>query len=412
MRVSPAAVLSGLLCFALPACNSGGSSGGGGSPPNPPSGTTITFSVTGNGASAAAAKIGTGAWASLTLSGNAATFTLPNGTSTYGVAIVCDSIFEFIELLSTSDTTTPSINCPVSGTTATSVSYDVSQIPGATSAHIYVGNAASFQNSVAGAATFNDAPSGTQDLAAIAFGAGATDALAVKIQRGVTVTSALGPLTALNNTDTTSTATVALAGVPSGFNTQVNAWYITKGGAQLTIKDAGSTATYPTVAAADTQSGDYYYLQTFATNTSGSSLSQVGTSQTFSSAQNVSLTFPAPLTYSAPAAAQYPTFAVPSYNGFTISGSTAFIFGAFAPMQNEIIVGTTSSYLSTVGNSLAFPNLSSLPGFLSEPASGHAEDWMAQVFSSTVAGNYLFQLPFPNNAMQQYALASGQFTVP
>jgi hypothetical protein len=49
---------------------------------------------------------------------------------------------------------------------------------------------------------------------------------------------------------------------------------------------------------------------------------------------------------------------------------------------------------------------------LSEPASGHAEDWMAQVFSSTVAGNYLFQLPFPNNAMQQYALASGQFTVP
>jgi hypothetical protein len=403
-----------LIAGSISACSSGGGYGGGGGTPPGPSGTTITLTVSGAAPTAAAVQVGAGAWATKALSGNGASFTVPAGTTTYGVAVVCPPIFEFIELLSINDTKTPVITCPANGTTSTSVSYDVSQIPSAAQARVYIGSAASFQSTTTGTASFTDAPSGTQDVALLAFPSGlsATDALAVKILRAQSIPGALS-ISALNGTDNTSSASIGLSGAPAGFTTQVNAWYETAGGAQLLIKNAGSTTSYPTVANADTLNGDYYLVQAFASNNTVSGVNQVGASQTFSTPQSVSLTFPSPMTYAAPAAAQYPTFAVPAYSGFTVSGPTAFLFGAFAPMQNEITVATTSTYLSSVGNSLAFPNLSSLAGFFSEPTHGNAEDWLVEEATSTnLNGNYLFSFPYANNGTQQYALVSGQFTVP
>ena len=403
-----------LALLAVPAgCNTGGGGSGGGNPPTPPPGTTITLTVTGNAPAAAAMQTGSGSWSKLTMTGQSGSFTLPSGTGTYGVAIVCDTLFEFIEELTVSDTKSPTIFCPQTGTMTPTVSYNLANIPLATHATVYVNSISGSGNTVSGSVPFTGAPSGAQDISVIAYANAGTDALAVKIARAVNVSNGLiGPITPVNGVDTTGTSALALSPPPLGYTTQVNAWYNTQAGALIEIKNAGSTASYPAVAAADSITGDYYYLQAFATQTNGTNLSQVGESQTFTSPLAASMTFPAPMTYAAPTPAQYPTFVTPAYSGFTASGTTTFQFGAFAPMQNEIVVGTSATYLAAVGNSFVFPNLSGVTGFLHEPASGLAEDWFAQETVESAPGNYLAQTPLPNNDTLQYALVSGQYTVP
>ena len=183
MVVPKFAALSWIVAaVALTAC------GGGSSAPAPaPGGTAITLTVVGGAPSAAAMQIGGGAWTNLAMSGSSGTFNLPAGATTYGAAIVCNGFTEYIVLLTVSDTRSPSIACPAPGTSVAAVAYDVSAIPGAQKANVYIGSAASFQNTATGTANFTTAPAGTQDVAVVGFGAAGTDADAVKIQRGVSV---------------------------------------------------------------------------------------------------------------------------------------------------------------------------------------------------------------------------------
>jgi hypothetical protein len=346
------------------------------------------------------------------MNGASGTFNLPAGTTNYGAAIVCNGFFEYIVLLTVSDTKTPSIACPGPGTSVAAVAYDVSAIPGAQKANVYIGSSASFQNTATGTANFTTAPAGMQDVGVVGFGAAGTDADAVKFQRGVSVPGPIGPVVA-QAADATSTAAIVLNGIPNGYNSQVNVNYVTAGGAALSIKQAGGTSTYPTVAAADSLPGDQYQIQSYASS-NGALINQVGAYQTFASPQSVTLNLPTPLTYTGPAPARYPTYTPPAYT-FDLAGTTAYQFGAITPFGPAIYVGTSAAYLATVGNTLQIPNLSSLVAFASitPPASGSAEDWsLEESVTSGATNNYLFQPPFPVNTTALTVYASGQYTVP
>lgn len=126
------------------------------------------------------------------------------------------------------------------------------------------------------------------------------------------------------------------------------------------------------------------------------------------------MNLPTPLSYSGPTPARYPAYTPPAYT-FNLAGTTAYQFGAITPFGPGIYVGTSGSYLATVGNTLQIPNLSSLPVFagITPPASGSAEDWsLEESVTSGTTNNYLFQMPFPINTNALTVYASGQYTVP
>jgi hypothetical protein len=400
-----------LAVFALAACGGGSSGSTTPSTPSGPSGTSVTLSVAGAAPSAVAVEIGGGAWATTTLSGGSTTFKLPVGTTTYGAAIVCAQFIEYIVLLTTSDTTTPSIQCNGTGaTTSASVSYDVSSITGAAKAVVYIGNTENSSTTLTGTQAFSSAPSGLQDVAVLAYGSAGTDASAVKIDRGVNVGGTIGPVTAVQGVDNTGTAALTINSLPGGYTAQVNADYTTAGGATLLIKNAGPTTSFPTVAAADTAAGDTYFIQAFASLASN----QVGIFETTATGGSTSLTLPTPLVYAGPAAAQYPTYTVPSYS-FALSGTKMYQLEAVTPFGPEIIAGTSSAYLATVNNTLQVPNLSALAGFstIAAPAAGNPEDWeLQEAVVSSATTDYLFQAPFPVNSSAAYVEQAGQFTVP
>ncbi|MGA9069212.1 MAG: hypothetical protein WB424_03085, partial [Terracidiphilus sp.] len=117
--------LLGAVIVLLSGC--GGSSNGGGGCATPAScpctncggnSTTVTYTFSGSTATAVATKIGSGAWTQASLESNTLSLSIPNGTTDYSVAYVCQQFDERIYLASTLDGTSIPVSClGISGST-------------------------------------------------------------------------------------------------------------------------------------------------------------------------------------------------------------------------------------------------------------------------------------------------------
>jgi hypothetical protein len=342
---------------------------------------------------------------------------VPSATSNYAVAVLCplptispnqiETIFE----ASAGDTTSPSVFCPpVSGITMT-VNFDLTAV-GGTQAYLSVGGDLSgYWPGPVSAANVQNVVPGTQDVGLAAYGPNqtTTSPLGVQIQRNVNVTGAPLTLPAMTAADQAGSATIALNSVPSGFSSQISAFYNTPGGATILI-NGSNVPSYGLVAAADAASGDYYSVQGLATN---ATTSAVETIESFTSAQNVMLTLPGTLSYAGPTPAPNPTFTA-SYSGFTGSGKTGWLvdleWPSSASNSNVILVYATSTFLGS--NPIAVPDLSSVSGFLAPASSGTTVDW-----SLVAVQQSSYYVPFltnatPSSETAQYSISAGTYVEP
>lgn len=209
--------------------------------------------------------------------------------------------------------------------------------------------------------------------------------------------------------DQAGSAIIALNSVPSGFSSQLTAYYNTPGGATILINGTG-VASYALVAAADTASGDYYSVQGLASN---GTTSAVETIQSFTSGQNVTLTLPGTLSYAGPTPAANPTFNA-TYSGFTGSGKNGWLVDlqwlSSGSNSNVILVYATSTFLGS--NPIAVPDLSSVSGFLAPASSGTTVDW-----SLVAVQQSSYYVPFLTNATPstetaQYSISAGTYIEP
>jgi hypothetical protein len=375
------------LVAALAGCGGGG---GTTTPPNPPSSVGTTMSVVFTGTSqptAVAVAIGTGAFNKQTLASGRLSFTLPTGTSTFQLAYHCPIVslfgladYEYVIDANKSDGTSLSLAC--SGGTVTtsteSVTADATAIASAT--NIAVRGTLGYGGSISSASgtasmTFNN---GANDIAALALTS--TNALAaVKIIRAQVIPGTVAPIT-FAATDATTTATMTVAGIVAGFSPTpaYNISYQTVNGTYFELNASG-TPTFAVVPVADTAAGDAYVFETndvdLATN------QHIGATVYTGTGGPVTVTLPAPWTYTGPTAAQYPTFTF-AYSGFPSSGvvtdSGILGWSENATTEAGIYVYATPAYLAGA-TTVSVPNLSSLTGFLASPASGTAVSATAEI---------------------------------
>lgn len=393
----------------------GGSSGSGG---RTPTGTPITINFAGGAPLAAAAQIGTGAWATAATSGGQLTFSIPTGTTTYAVAYVCPTWQgmspvnqEFVIEATTTDDTTYTVTCFQNPTTGTATgTASVSAIPGATQIAI-AGNHGygTSVNSTFGAFSAS-MPVGLNDIAVVAEDS-SFDALGVKIVRAQTVPGAVngGSSISLLSSDATTPQTFAVTNIPAGFNTTpaVGAQYITAGGTLFSLMGNTNTTQYAVVPSTEAATGDYY---SFSANTADTATSQsLYSFATATSAGPVSLAMPTPLPYSAPTPAALPSFTL-NYSGF--SGASAVSDSVSVQwFVNSVLYETTVTATAAFLNgatTLSVPDLTSLTGFFPSAASGTNIYWLAYVYG----GTYQWYEPTPTSGTLAFPQNSGQFTEP
>ena len=408
-----------LVAFSLSACLAacGGSSSGGGNhltttPPTP-----VTLTVSGAAPMVAATQIAGGSWSALTMSGSTATFNVPSPSAEYAVAVMCPAptaggvqIEAVIEALA-SDTTSPTIYCPPANAVTMTVNFDVSAVPGAVDAAVAVGtDISAYWTGPTSAANVQNVVTGTQDIGVAAYGPTPTTApYGVQIQRGVDVTGAPITVPAMSTSDETGSATITVNGIPSGYSNQISAYYVTASGATIPINGI-NVPNYALIAAGDTQSGDFYSVQSAAVDPTGTIV--VEQAQSFASGTNVTLALPAPMSYSGPSAAQYPTFDA-TYSGFTGSGKTGWIAALDWPSTSPtsgILVYATSAFLGS--NSVAIPDLSSVSGFIAPAASSTQVQWSLVAFQQSSLYFAFDVFATPSSETAQYAITGGVFTEP
>jgi|SRR5579863_1588025 len=375
----PVALLSIAL---LAGCGGGGGGGGGATPPNPPSAGGTPVSVTFSGTSmptAVALAIGTGSFAAQTLSGGHLTFTLPQGTKTYQLAYHCPPYAamgmaddEYIIDANVSDGTSPVLSCyaPAAGSNV-SIAVNALGIGAASNAGVVAGgNWGGFAGAASG--TVNTTfPNGTYDVAALALDSG-NNIVGVKFARNQTIPGILngGNPIVLGATDQTTTSTMTVAGIPSGFNPTpaYNIAYVTANGTSFGL-NRSSTSTYAVVPAANQAAGDAYQ---FESNDADSATNQhVGATAYASTGGPVTVTLPAAWVYTGPAAAAYPsfTFAYSGFTGLTVTDHGSIFWQENPTTEAGIQLYVTPAYLGS-GTTASIPNLATLTGFLAAAASG------------------------------------------
>jgi hypothetical protein len=184
---------------------------------------------------------------------------------------------------------------------------------------------------------------------------------------------------------------------------------VTAGGATIPI-NGNEVPNYALIAAGDTQSGDFYSVQSAAVDPTGTIV--VEQAQSFASGTNLTLTLPAPMSYSGPSAAQYPTFDA-TYSGFTGSGKTGWIVGLDWPSPTPtfgLLLYATSGFLGT--NSVAIPDLSSISGFIAPAASGTQVQWSLVAFQQSSLYFAFDVFATPSSETAQYAIAGGSYNEP
>jgi hypothetical protein len=209
--------------------------------------------------------------------------------------------------------------------------------------------------------------------------------------------------------DRTTTQPITYQNTPSGYSPPTTSVFFNMAGQAGFTVALGATSAYPVMPAAAVRSGDSYgFISTAYQNALGLPGGPAVMVQTSgSTAGPVAFSFPAPWTYNGPVPAALPTFDF-SYAGF--SGNSGVHRGAFLAWESGN--GNTNQYTFSLSSSasyqggtssLAFPDLSALPGFLATPAPGTAVFWLADIVHLESSGGAI-----SHTAVE----SSGNYSVP
>ncbi len=391
--------------------NSGGGTGGGGGGGNS---TTVTFTVRGAMPTAVAAKIGSGAFTAQTLTSGALTLSIPSGTTDFAIAYVCppwpvfaggvqigqvtdqlvsqENLAEGTSFYGSCQPTTPS--SPQTGTLTGSV--DATALAGVSYLSIEAGTGNSMLATRIGAPKSDfsfAAPAGNDRVEVLAFTEGppeklpiSTSLLAAKTFDGQQVPGALngGNPVVFNAADLTTPQPITYQGVPSGYGPATTNVFYNMAGQAAFIVALGAASTYPNLPAAAARSGDSYgFIATGYQNGIPGVLvgPAVLVQTTGSTGGPVTFSFPAPWSYSGPSAAVLPTFDF-TYAGFTgksgVHRTAILAWPAGSGFANGYTYSVSSSDKYEGGSTaIAFPDLSSVGGFVAGPTSGTQVTWLA-----------------------------------
>jgi hypothetical protein len=403
--------------------------GCGGSSSNVPQSSTVMVTFNGPTPSAVATRIGNGAFTRASLTGNVLSFSLPAGATNYTVAYVCPppspfftpSISESVIEASIQDGTAFTGDCPslglVSSVKATGT-VDARAISGATQVRI-LGKGALlpiFLGPPLGVFTsFSvDLFPGTQDVAVLAEDATGR-IVAIKVLPAQSVPGPLngGTTILFGAADATTMQSFTTTNSPAGFLSNQSVEYQTANGTifPLTFQSVNQSASYAIVPAAATQNGDVYV---FGANASNSSQTLGISQQTNNGSGPVTLAYPGPWTFAGPAPAAFPTFTF-SYSGFpaglsTVAQQASVLWSTASSTRNSISLLATANFQNGT-TTLTIPDLTSIGGFLSPPASGTTVNWSAFINASTVQELSLFATP-PPNVSTALVQTSGSYTEP
>lgn len=400
-------------------CGGGNSTspGGGTTPP----GTQVAVTFTGGAPLVVADQIGTGTWAAATVQSGVLNLTIPQGTTTYGIAYLCPTYQgmgpvkpEYVLYATISDPTSYSVPCfaaPTTGTVTGSVK--ASSIAGTTGVEVVAPRSfGQFLSSSSGSFNFS-APTGTSDIAALAINS-TNNVIGVKFARSQTIPGSVSGGINLAVGDATTTQTMTVTPIPSGFNPSpaLSAEYATANGTAFNVMNASSSQ-YSVVSSSDVVSSDYYI---FSSNDS----SQTQTGQNIGVLEAVSatpapgpvtLSLPTPLAYLPPSPASLPTFTI-SYTGFSSANFVSYVgnmqWFTNTSTNNDVTVTATAAYQNGA-TTLNIPDLSSVSGFLGTPASGTNVFWYAYVYG----GSYpWWTLTAPAGGNLAWTQNSGHYTAP
>jgi len=408
---------------------------GGGTGPPP---TTVTVTFGGGVPTVAAAKIGTGAFISQTVSGNKLTLSIPNGTTNYAVAAVCPALgtaqWEFVWEASTADGTSLDFYCEYTNASQGTLtgSLDASALPGVQGFILYSQNGGSVDTAGVGP-DYGQAASPTATISLPAVGGNdrilvlaesSQGIVAAKNFTGQTVSGALngGNTVTFTTADETTPETITYSNVPAGFAAPSTYAALELAGSGLGDGEGSvdlasqATTSYSALPASAIESGDEYFFQ-------AATYPQAGISTTIAAGATnsggpVTLTFPAPWTnFATPSPAALPS-ATFNYTGFSGSSNVTEELGlAWNPNNtatNVIDVYATSNYQAG-STTLAIPDLSSVPGLLAAPVSTANVQWVASImeqsFPETSVGNGV-AITAPLDATWSLVGYYGNFSVP
>ena len=420
--------------------SSGGGTGGGGGNP-----TTVTFTVKGAAPTAVAARVGFGAFTPETLTSGTLTLSIPSGTTSFAVAYACPPLASPLTGLvsgtitrqtvleaSTADGTSFFLGCaevPASGQTGTLTgSVDATAIP----ALSYVSVQAANGDLMLGTAVLGQkgdfsfsAPAGSDRVEVLAYSTSSPGTLpptssvvAAKSFDSQQVPGALngGSPVVLTAADETTPQAVTYKNVPAGFTAPALDVLFNLGGKTGFTVASGQGNSYPALPAGAVESGDGYFLIASAYQTSVGVIGvggAVAAAATTATAGPMTFTFPAPWSYSGPAAAALPTFDF-TYAGFTgktgvqqLATLTWLTGTSSSADENILLVEATANYLNG-STQVTVPDLSSLTGFLPAPASGTKVEWNAEIAQySYPAGQTA-----PSTSTGSLVANVGSYTVP
>lgn len=256
-------------------------------------------------------------------------------------------------------------------------------------------------------------PTGSNDIAAVAYNS-SSSVLGIKILRSQTVPGVANggnPIT-LATTDAVTTQSVTTANTPTGFTQldSLDAQYNTGNLTGVMLNNLAAPTQYAVVPTTEAASGDWYSFSTSVQNTT--THQQLGASENTTTPGAVTLTYPAPMTYTAPTAAAFPTMTIDDSQFSASPYVTAFAQIQWAvsgsPVeQYSVSVTATSAYLNGA-TTLTIPNLTSLAGFFPTAASNSSIVWTAQVSGSTAPGYEATSL----NSSTQFAAITGTYAEP
>jgi hypothetical protein len=434
--------LPAIVCLILAGCGSGGTTGGGGGGGTNP--TAVTVNITGATPAAIATQIGSGAFTAATASSNTVTLSVPSGTKNFAIAWVCSQnqaestqSDQYVIEATTSDGTSYQLGCPLAGSAGTTgtltLSVDASAFSTTSEIPSYLlieaQDGANIVNTepnglVASNLGFS-APSGSDRVDLMVYannlenGFASQYIAAAKSFTGVTVPGTLngGNTVVFTSADAAVQEPITYNNIPSGFSTANSFVLVTPAGEQYSyLANIDATTTYSALPASIAQSGDTYYLSASSSNAVSSGQSStnefVSEYKTFAGEGSVTVTFPAPWSYSGPTPAALPTFVI-NYSGFAgqpnvaDAGSVQWTLPSNANSSYNYHVTATSNYMNG-STSFQFPDLSSMAGFIPDPVSGATLNWTAAVVQSSL-GPYQ---PESNSETGFSVADDGTYTVP
>ncbi len=422
MLKPPCQLLSCLVLAVFLAGCGGGSNGGSTSSGGTP--TVVTFTFTGATPVEVASQIGTGAYTPATLSGNQLSLTIPSGETKFSVAYLCPAStgsatpqnFEFFDEATIADGSSYSAYCFTANTSKTitaPVEVNAEAFPDAE--YVIVSNTyLPWTDSIMDfEATLEP---GIQDVPIYVLKDfnSIDDYLAIKILRGQQGPNALngGLPVVFGAADKVTYQPITYQNIPAGYGVgSPFVEYETAGGASITLDVDGLPNQYLAMPSGAYQSGDYYLFIALSApagdqNPGEGNLAEVETLTSTGGPQNFS--FPAPWPFISPTASALPTFDF-SYTGFSgksnVSNYASFYWSLGTTSFNEISISTTANYLNG-STSITVPDLSVLPGFLSQKSFSGTVNWTTEVAQSNLSGTK------PATGTVQYVTHTGTYTLP